>query len=73
MSEIRVRIDHPAVSVELICPLRPDGASAHAIEDIVAAAVTGFRNTIEDAAKWLPEELEDADEAEPVAGDDDAD
>jgi hypothetical protein len=72
VSEIRVRIDHPAVSVELICPLRPDGASAHAIEDIVAAAVTGFRNTIEDAAKWLPEELED-DEAEPVAGDDDAD
>jgi hypothetical protein len=70
MSEIRVRIDHPAVSVELIAPLRPDGASAHAIEDIVAAAVTGFRNTIEDAAKWMPvDDLED-DDAE-VAPDDD--
>jgi hypothetical protein len=72
VSEIRVRIDHPAVSVELICPLRADGASAHAIEDIVAAAVTGFRNTIEDAARWMPADLED-DEAETVAGDDDAD
>ncbi len=71
MSEIRVRIDHPAVSIELIAPLRPDGASVHAIEEIVAAAVTGFRNTIEDAARWLP--VEDDDEAETVAGDDDAD
>lgn len=35
------------------------------------SAVTGFRNTIEDAARWMP--LEDDDEAETVAGDDDAD
>lgn len=63
MSEIRIRIDHPAVSVELVAPLRPDGASAHAIEDIMAAAVMGFRNTIEDAARWMPADLEDEDAA----------
>lgn len=67
MSEIRVRIDHPAVSVELVAPLRPDGASVHAIEEIVAAAVTGFRNTIEDAARWMP--LDDLADDEAEVGD----
>ena len=71
MSEIRVRIDHPAVSVELVAPLRPDGASAHAIEDIVAATVTAFRNTIEDAARWLPvDDLEDDEAETPTDGPD---
>jgi hypothetical protein len=53
-----------ALTVQLHAPLRPDGASAHALEDVAGAAVKAFLEAATGAAPFLGAAYtEDDDEA----------
>jgi hypothetical protein len=51
-----------ALTVQLHAPIRPDGASAHALEDVAAAAVGAFREALGSAAPYLGAAYVDDDE-----------
>ncbi len=57
-----------ALTVQLHAPIRPDGASAHALEDVAAAAVKAFTEALTSSAPYLgaayTEGDDDADEAD---------
>ena len=54
-----------ALTVQLHAPIRPDGASAHALEDVTGAAVKAFTDALGSSAPYLG--------AAYLADDDDAD
>lgn len=57
-----------ALTVQLHAPIRPDGASAHALEDVAAAAVAAFTNALGSAAPYLGAAYTDDDDADEADG-----
>jgi len=57
-----------ALTVQLHAPIRPDGASAHALEDVAAAAVKAYREALEASAPFLGASYADEDDEDSAAG-----
>lgn len=58
-----------ALTVQLHAPIRPDGASAHALDEVAAAAVAAFTNALGSAAPYLGAAYTEGDDDADEAGD----